>query len=70
MCAVTHIGLSLISFPIIIKISLGDVIGTQQSAVPVKPLCNTSINIFISPLSMLYLQKGLLIHLKRCIHST
>ena len=32
-----------------------------------KPLYNTSIRIFISLLSMLYLQKVLLIHLKKCV---
>ena len=32
-----------------------------------KPLYNTSIQIFISPLCRLYLQKVLLIHLKKCV---
>ena len=32
-----------------------------------KLLYNTSINIFISLLSMLYLQRVLLIHLKKCV---
>ena len=35
--------------------------------VPVKPPYNTSIKIFISPLPMLYSQKVLLIHLKKCV---
>ena len=35
------------------------------SRVPIKPLCYTSIKIFSSPLSMLYLQNVLLIHLKK-----
>ena len=35
------------------------------SRVPVKPLYNTSFKISISPLSSLYLQKVLLIHLKK-----
>ena len=33
----------------------------------VKPLYNTSINISISTLSMLHLQKVILIHLKNCV---
>ena len=33
--------------------------------VPVKPLYNTSIKIYMSPLSMLYLP--LVIHLKKCV---
>ena len=37
------------------------------SRVPVKPLYNTSTKIFISSVSMLYLQKVLLIHLKKCV---
>ena len=37
------------------------------SRVPVKPLYNTSIKIFIPPLSMLYLQKVLLVHSKKCV---
>ena len=37
------------------------------SRVPLKPLYNTSIKLLISPISMLYLQKVLLIHLKKCI---
>ena len=37
------------------------------SRVPVKPLYNTSIKILISPLSILYLQRVLLIHLKKCV---
>ena len=32
-----------------------------------KPLYNTSIKIFISPLSILYLQKVLSKHLKKCV---
>ena len=36
------------------------------SRVPVKPLYNTIFKIIISPLSMLYLQKVLLMHLKKC----
>ena len=31
------------------------------------PLCNTSIKILISPLSMLYLQIVILIHLRECV---
>ena len=37
------------------------------SRVPVKPLFNTSIKISIPPLSMLYLGKVLMIHLKKCV---
>ena len=37
------------------------------SRVPMKPLYNTNIKIFISPLSMLYLKKVLLIRLKNCV---
>ena len=32
-----------------------------------KPFYNTSIKTFISPLSMLYLQKVVLVHLKKCV---
>ena len=35
--------------------------------VPVKRLYNTSIKLCISPLSMLYLEKVLLIRLKKCV---
>ena len=45
--------------------SLDDIIRTSR--VPVKPQYNTSIKVFISPLTMLYLGKVLLIHLKKCI---
>ena len=37
------------------------------SRVPVKPLYNTSIKIFTSPLFVLYLQKVLLIYLKKYV---
>ena len=63
MCAVTHRAKPH-QLALLIKKSLDDVI------VPVKPLYNTTITrnkIFISPLSMLYLQKVLLIHLKKCV---
>ena len=46
---------------LLIKTSQDDVIGTQQ-----KPLY-ISIKIFISPLSMLSLQKVLLKYLKECV---
>ena len=59
MCAVTH-GANPYQLALLIKKSLDDVIVTQ----PVKPFYNTSIEIFISPLSMLYLQKVLLMLLK------
>ena len=40
----------------------------SHSTIPV--LYNTTIKIFVSPLSMLYLQKVLLIHLKKCVFYT
>ena len=60
MCAVIHRAKPY-KLALLIKKSLDDVISTQ----PVKPLYNTSIAIFISPLSMLYLQKVLLEHFKK-----
>ena len=62
MCAVTERAKPY-QLAILIKKSLDDVLGR----VPVKPLYNTSIKIFIPPLSMLYLQKVLLIHLKKFV---
>ena len=56
MCAVTHRA-KLYHFALLIKKSLDNVM-------PVMPLYNTSIKILISPLSMLYLQKVILIHIK------
>ena len=35
--------------------------------VPVKPIYNTIIDKFISPLPLLYLQNVLLIHLEKCV---
>ena len=55
MCAVTDRAKPY-QLALLIKKSLDDVI------VPVKPLYNTSIKIFIILLSMLYLQNVLLIH--------
>ena len=52
------IGLSLISFHFLSK---------RACEAIVKPLFNTSIKILISPLPMLYLQKVLSIHLKKCV---
>ena len=37
---------------------------------PVRPLYNTSIKLVMSPLSMLNLQKVLLVHLKKCVFYT
>ena len=62
MCVVTHRPRPY-QLALLIKKSLDDVIGTQY----VKPLYNISIKILISPISMLYLQKVLLIHLKICV---
>ena len=61
MCTVTHRGKPY-QLALLIKKSVDDVIATQHCKVPVKQLYNTSIKIFNSPLSMLYLQKVLLIH--------
>ena len=64
MCAVTHKA-KLSQLVLLIKKSLDDVIGTQQSAR--EATLHTSIKICISPLSMLYFQKVLLIRLKKCV---
>ena len=60
MCAVTHRAKPY-QLALLIKRSL--------SRVAMKPLYNTSIKMFISPLSMLYLQGVLLILLKN-VYST
>ena len=60
MCAFTHQAKPY-QLALLIKKSLDDVTGT------VKPLYDTSIKIFISPLSILYLQEVVLIHLKKCV---
>ena len=65
MCAVTHRAKPY-QLALLIKKSLADVIGTQQRACEATLQYNF-INIFISPLSMLYLQKVLLIHLQKCV---
>ena len=64
MCAVTH-SAKPYQLALLFKKNLADVIGTQK---PVKPLYNTSIEIFISPLCMLCLQKVLLVHLNICVY--
>ena len=65
MCAVTHTPKPY-QLAHLIKKSLDDIIGTQQSACDAT-LQYQFLKIFISPLSMLYLHKVLLIHLKKCV---
>ena len=65
MCAVTHSHRDKpYQLAILIKKSLDDVICTQQSACEATQSTDYKYNINFS-LSMLYLQKGLLIHLKK-----
>ena len=64
MCVVTNRAKPY-QLALLIKKSLDDVTDTQQSAC--EATLHNSIKTFISPLSMLYLQKVLLIHLKKCV---
>ena len=65
MCAFTHRAKPYLLALLTIK-SLKE--SYALSRVPVKPLHNNIIQICISPLSMLYLKKVLLIHLlKKCV---
>ena len=63
MCAVTHRAKPF-QLTRLIKKSVDEIFGTQ---LPMKPLYNTCIEIFITLLSMFYLQKVLLINVEMCI---